>query len=71
MRNLRAFAAAVAMIGALAVAPASANAAYWVGLGDSFAAGPLIPEPDAQSAGVPALDEELRPARVRAARRVA
>ena len=31
------------MIGALAVAPASANAAYWVGLGDSFAAGPLIP----------------------------
>jgi lysophospholipase L1-like esterase len=43
VRNLRAFAAAVAMIGALAVAPASANAAYWVGLGDSFAAGPLIP----------------------------
>ena len=41
--NLRAFAAAAAMIGALAVAPASANAAYWVGLGDSFAAGPLIP----------------------------
>jgi hypothetical protein len=43
VRHLRAFAAAAAMIGALAVAPASANAAYWVGLGDSFAAGPLIP----------------------------
>lgn len=41
--KLRALAAAVATIGALAVAPASANAAYWVGLGDSFAAGPLIP----------------------------
>ena len=43
MRTMRAFAAAAATIGALAVAPASANAAYWVGLGDSFAAGPLIP----------------------------
>lgn len=41
--KLRALAAAVATIGALAVAPASANAAYWVELGDSFAAGPLIP----------------------------
>jgi len=41
--KLRALAAAAATIGALAVAPASANAAYWVGLGDSFAAGPLIP----------------------------
>jgi hypothetical protein len=40
---LRAFAAVAATIGALAVAPASANAAVWVGLGDSFAAGPLIP----------------------------
>jgi hypothetical protein len=28
---------------ALAVAPAAARAAYWVGLGDSYAAGPLIP----------------------------
>ncbi|MDA0142034.1 SGNH/GDSL hydrolase family protein [Solirubrobacter deserti] len=43
MHTLRAFAAVAATIGALAVAPASANAAYWVGLGDSFAAGPLIP----------------------------
>ena len=43
MRTMRAFAAAAALIGALTVAPASANAAYWVGLGDSFAAGPLIP----------------------------
>ncbi len=43
VRPLRALAAAAATIGALAVAPASANAAYWVGLGDSFAAGPLIP----------------------------
>ncbi|MDA0169293.1 SGNH/GDSL hydrolase family protein [Solirubrobacter taibaiensis] len=43
MPKLRAFAAVAATIGALAVAPASANAAYWVGLGDSFAAGPLIP----------------------------
>ena len=41
--KLRALAAAAATVGALAVAPASANAAYWVGLGDSFAAGPLIP----------------------------
>lgn len=43
MHSLRAFAAVAATIGALAVAPASANAAVWVGLGDSFAAGPLIP----------------------------
>lgn len=43
MHSLRAFAAVAATIGALAFAPASANAAYWVGLGDSFAAGPLIP----------------------------
>lgn len=43
VRTLRALAAAAATIGVLAVAPASANAAYWVGLGDSFAAGPLIP----------------------------
>ena len=43
MRTMRAFAAVAATIGALAVAPASANAAYWVGLGDSFAAGPLVP----------------------------
>jgi lysophospholipase L1-like esterase len=43
VRTMRAFAALAATMGALAVAPASANAAYWVGLGDSFAAGPLIP----------------------------
>lgn len=41
--KLRALAAAAATIGVLAATPASANAAYWVGLGDSFAAGPLIP----------------------------
>ena len=71
MRHLRAFAAAAAMIGALAVAPASANAAYWVGLGDSFAAGPLIPSQTLTSARLPALDAQLRAARVRPARRVA
>jgi hypothetical protein len=31
------------MLAVLVVAPASARAAVWVGLGDSFAAGPLIP----------------------------
>jgi lysophospholipase L1-like esterase len=43
VRSLRAFAVTAAMIGALAAVPASANSAQWVGLGDSFAAGPLIP----------------------------
>ena len=57
MRHLRAFAAAAAMIGALAVAPASANAAYWVGLGDSFASGPLI------TRGGDSFGEDLEPER--------
>jgi GDSL-like Lipase/Acylhydrolase family len=34
---------ALVAVSLLAVAPASARAAYWVGLGDSYAAGPLIP----------------------------
>ena len=37
------FAAVVVSLLVLAVVPASAGAAKWVGLGDSFAAGPLIP----------------------------
>jgi lysophospholipase L1-like esterase len=39
---MRSVAVVVAVL-ALAVAPAAARAADWVGLGDSFAAGPLIP----------------------------
>ena len=40
---MRRFAAVVVSLLVLAVVPASAGAAQWVGLGDSFAAGPLIP----------------------------
>jgi hypothetical protein len=40
---VRRFAAVVVSLLVLAVVPASADAARWVGLGDSFAAGPLIP----------------------------
>jgi hypothetical protein len=39
----RSLAAVAASLLALAVAPAAAHAADWVGLGDSYAAGPLIP----------------------------
>jgi GDSL-like lipase/acylhydrolase family protein len=39
----RSAAAIAASVVALAVAPAAARAADWVGLGDSYAAGPLIP----------------------------
>jgi lysophospholipase L1-like esterase len=42
MRTTRAVAAVAASLLALAVAPGAAQA-QWVGLGDSFAAGPLIP----------------------------
>src|SRR3954452_17700669 len=35
--------AVIASLLVLAVAPATARAADWVGLGDSYAAGPLIP----------------------------
>ncbi len=38
----RSLAAVFVSASCLAVAPA-AHAAYWVGLGDSYAAGPLIP----------------------------
>ena len=40
---MRALSAVVVSLLAFAVAPATAGAAKWVGLGDSFAAGPLIP----------------------------
>ena len=43
MRTTRTIAAVAAALIALAVAPAGASAQQWVGLGDSFAAGPLIP----------------------------
>src|ERR1700761_2347033 len=42
-RSTRSVAAAVVLSAALAAAPAAARAAAWVGLGDSYAAGPLIP----------------------------
>src|SRR3954469_5901160 len=34
---------ALVAVSLVALAPATAHAAYWVGLGDSYAAGPLIP----------------------------
>jgi lysophospholipase L1-like esterase len=40
---MRSFAAVAVSLLAIAVAPAVARGADWVGLGDSFAAGPLIP----------------------------
>ena len=40
---MRALGAVVVSLLVFAVAPATAGAAKWVGLGDSFAAGPLIP----------------------------
>jgi hypothetical protein len=43
VRTTRSLAAVAASLLALAVAPAAAHAADWVGLGDSYAAGPLIP----------------------------
>src|ERR1700761_4552744 len=42
-RSTRSVAAAVVLSAALAAAPAAARAAAWVGLGDSYASGPLIP----------------------------
>src|SRR3954447_2342266 len=43
MVRIRFAAAVAAVLAALAVAAAPASAADWVGLGDSYAAGPLIP----------------------------
>lgn len=43
MRSTRSVAAIALSLFAVAVAPAVARGADWVGLGDSFAAGPLIP----------------------------
>ena len=43
MRALRSIVAVAGLLVALAVVPAAAAAAGWVGLGDSYAAGPLIP----------------------------
>jgi len=43
VRTMRSVAAVAASLVALAAAPAAAHAAQWVGLGDSYAAGPLIP----------------------------
>jgi hypothetical protein len=44
-RLLRSLALAIAMLAVLAVAAAGARAANYVALGDSYAAGPLIPNP--------------------------
>jgi lysophospholipase L1-like esterase len=44
MRSSRLCAALVAVVCVLVVAPSGASAASWTGLGDSFAAGPLIPD---------------------------
>lgn len=43
LRTTRSVAAVIVSVGVLAAAPAAARAASWVGLGDSYAAGPLIP----------------------------
>ena len=43
MRSTRAVAAIALSLSVAAVAPAVAHGADWVGLGDSYAAGPLIP----------------------------
>ncbi|HEY7076124.1 MAG TPA: SGNH/GDSL hydrolase family protein [Solirubrobacteraceae bacterium] len=43
MRTTRSIVALAGLLAVLAVAPAAAAAAQWVGLGDSYAAGPLIP----------------------------
>ena len=43
MRTTRSIVALAGLLVALAAAPATAGAAAWVGLGDSYAAGPLIP----------------------------
>jgi GDSL-like Lipase/Acylhydrolase family len=43
LRTTRSVAAVIVSLGVLATAPAAARAAAWVGLGDSYAAGPLIP----------------------------
>jgi GDSL-like Lipase/Acylhydrolase family len=43
VRTTRSLAVIAVSVLALAVTPAVAHAAYWVGLGDSYAAGPLIP----------------------------
>lgn len=43
MRTTRSIVALAGLLVALAAAPAAAAAADWVGLGDSYAAGPLIP----------------------------
>src|SRR4051794_7304611 len=43
VRTTRSIVALAGLLAALAAAPAAASAAAWVGLGDSYAAGPLIP----------------------------
>jgi hypothetical protein len=43
-RSPRRLAALAAAVTAVACAPAAARGADWVGLGDSYAAGPLIPD---------------------------
>jgi hypothetical protein len=43
LRRVRVFVVLASIAGALAVGAASAAAADWAGLGDSYAAGPLIP----------------------------
>ena len=43
LRRVRVFVVLVSLGGALSVGTAGASAANWAGLGDSYAAGPLIP----------------------------
>jgi hypothetical protein len=43
VRTTRSLAAVAASLLVLAAAPAAAGAADWVGLGDSYAAGPMFP----------------------------
>ena len=59
---MRALSAVVVSLLVFAVAPATAGAAKWVGLGDSFAAGPLIPNQSLSPLGCLRSSNELRPA---------
>ena len=43
LRRVRVLVVLASIVGALAVGAAGASAANWAGLGDSYAAGPLIP----------------------------
>ena len=43
LRRIRVLVVLASMVGALTAGAAGASAANWAGLGDSYAAGPLIP----------------------------